>query len=508
MTTLLKKNSILCLCILFATQLWAKDYNIADFGARAGGKVINTEIIQRLIDRASADGGGRVVVPEGTFLTGGLEMKSNVELHLVKGATLLGSTNADDYKKLQTPGRPYTEKQDDNAQMGMIMAYKADKAAVTGGGTIDEQGRKMVQRIVQKILYKNDLAGIRVRETVRPKLFYISSCRNFRLEGVYTKNSPGWGLSFELCHGLTIDGIKVYNRAYWNNDGIDIDDCADVRITNCDITSGDDAICLKSYYTQFSVDNVYIANCKIHGTGNAIKFGSATFGGFKNITIKNIEIFEAYHSAIALQTVDGCSYKNILIENIRANNVGNALFVRIGNRAGDKPGRIDDNIVIRNVKASISYHRPGIDYSRSLKADTTYQDVFPISITGLPGYNVGPLRIENFEVSFPGRLERHKIFDPLERLKHIAELPKQYPEDNMFGELPAWGMYMRHANGIKMKNISFELRGTEFRPAFVFDDAKDIKIDGLTLPTTANAVVVRSNATVSVGKGANIINME
>lgn len=483
--------------LLCAGTVSAADYNILRYGAKEGGKVLNTDAIQNLIDRVSAEGGGRVIVPKGTFLTGGLQLKSNVDLHLEKGAVLLGSTNSADYRKLETPGRPYTPKQDDNAQMGMIQAYRADNAAVTGSGTIDEQGREMVLNIIENLFHKREFTAGRPRETYRPKLFYISCCTNFRLEGVYTKNSPGWGLSFELCHGLTIKGIKVYNRAYVNNDGIDIDDCTNVRITGCDITSGDDAICLKSYYTQFAVDSVYIADCKIHGTGNAIKFGSATFGGFRNITIRNIHIYEAFHSAVALQSVDGCSYKNVLIENIVAENVGNALTVRVGHRAGDRPGTIND-VVIRNLHATIAYKRTFIDYTRTLEPDPGNHNVYPSFIAGIPGADAGPLRLENITIDFPGRHDGLKEFDPMKRMCEIDEHPKDYPEDNMFGELPCWGMYVRHAKGIEMKNVRFRLDGEDFRPLMVLDDAKDITIDGLTAPSDTATIVVRENSSLDI----------
>lgn len=499
-----KSIYLLSIAMLSVGSINAADYNILDYGAKEGGKIINTDAIQNLIDRVSAEGGGRVIVPKGVFLTGGLQLKSNVNLHLEKDAVLLGSTNSADYKKLETPGRPYTSKQDDNAQMGMIQAYRVDNASVTGSGTIDEQGREMVLNIIETIFHKREITAGRPRETYRPKLFYISSCTNFRLEGVYTKNSPGWGLSFELCRGLTIHGIKVYNRAYWNNDGIDIDDCTNVRITKCDITSGDDAICLKSYYTQFAVDSVYIADCKIHGTGNAIKFGSASFGGFRNITIKNIHIYECFHSAVALQSVDGCSYKNVRIENVKAENVGNAICVRVGHRAGEKPGTISD-VVIKNLHASISYHRTGIDYGRTLEPDNVYHDIFPASITGIPGYDAGPFVLENITIDFPGRHQRLKDFDPMQRLYEIKERVKDYPEDNMFGELPCWGLYLRHAKGIEIKKIKFNLDGKDFRPLMVLDDAKDITIDGLKTPAKDNVIVVRDNSSVNIVDDRNII---
>jgi hypothetical protein len=494
----LKFVSVFVSCFLFPVILLSREYNICDYGAIPNGKTLNTAIIQKVIDLASKNGGGKIVIPKGTFLTGGLELKSNVHLYLVKGSILLGSTNANHYKKLYTPNRPYTEKQDDNAQMALIMAYKANNVSVTGRGMIDERGREMVLNIMDSLFHIRKINYKRLKETFRPKLFYISSCNNFLLTGVTVKNSPGWGLSFELCHGLKIDGIKEYNRAYWNNDGIDVDDCTNVHITNCSITSGDDAICLKSYYTQFADDSIFISNCILKTTGNAIKFGSASYGGFRNILIKNIKICEAFHSAIAIQSVDGCQINNIIIDNVRATNVGNALFIRLGRRAGIVPGSIHD-VSIRNMKAEISFTRTAIDYSKSLVPSHTLHDVFPISIVGIPGCQVGGIQIKNISITFPGKLSSQTAYNPINLISKIPERISEYPEDNMFGELPVWGFYVRHAKDITFKHIRLKLINHDFRPSAVFDDVKNINIHRLLLPLKNNKIFIRNNSQINYG---------
>jgi hypothetical protein len=145
-----------------------------------------------------------------------------------------------------------------------------------------------------------------------------------------------------------------------------------------------------------------------------------------------------------------------------------------------------------------------------MTTDNVYHDVFPASITGLAGYNAGPILIENFRINFPGRDARLKDFDPMKRLYKIRELPKDYPEDSMFGELPTWGLYMRHAQDITLKNVTFNLDGRDFRPAMVLDDTKNITLEGVKMPDNNNMIVVRANASVSVGKGtkANVKHVE
>ena len=476
------------LCIAFIGKSLAqtqKEYNILQYGAIGDGKILNTETIQKAIDLATGNGGGKVIVPKGRFLTGTLEMKSNVELYLAQDAVLLGSTDPFQYPKVEMNGRPETPKKDDNSQLALLVAFKAVHISITGPGTIDGQGLQLALNIdslhhagIVVDPHYSTFAN-RPNEQMRPKLLRFSECDQVSLTGANFKNSSCWGLSMELCNHLVIDGITENNYAYWNNDGMDITDCRNVRITHCHISSADDGICLKSYYPGYSDDSIYIADCTIQSGASALKFGTASYGGFKNITINNIQVFDTYRSAIAIESVDGGDIENIRISNVIAKNTGNALFIRRGHRDGAAPGLVK-NIHISNVSVQVPFTRPDIDYD--LRADEPgYHNPFPSSITGIPGYDVQDVVLENIDVIEPGRASKGQAYFPLNRLGSFPEKITDYPEFSMFGELPSWGLYVRHSKNITMKNVRFRLAAGDFRPALIFDDVKGIDLEEVQL---------------------------
>jgi len=376
-----------------------RDHNIVDYGAISDGNTLNTEVIQRVIDMTNENGGGRVIVPEGKFLTGTIEMKSNVELHLKNEAILLGSTNPLHYKSLEMKGRPESPKKDDNSQLALLVAYKTENLKITGKGTIDGQGRALALNIDSLhhagIVIDPDYGEEtnRPNEKMRPKLLRFSSSNNVSLLNTTFKNAACWGLSFELCNGLVLDSLTIYNRAYWNNDGVDITDSKNVRISNCDINSADDAICLKSYYPGYFNDSIDIYNCDLISGASAIKFGTASYGGFKNVTVRNINISDTYRSAIAIESVDGGIIENIKMTKIIAKNTGNAIFIRLGHRAGAKPGIIR-NIHLSNIKVEVPFSHADVNYDLQAKERPFHSSPIPSSITGIPGHNVEHAIIE------------------------------------------------------------------------------------------------------------------
>ena len=464
-----------------------KNYNIVDYGAIADGKTLNTKAIQAAIDSANSSKGGKVIFPKGKFLTGSIEMKSGVDIYLEESAVLLGSTNPNDYKTMETEGRPVSPKSDDNSQLALVLANNANNISLSGKGLIDGQGRALALNIDS--LYHLGIlkdpnyskGNLRPSETVRPKLFRFSECHQVKISDLTIKNGACWGLSFELCSNLTITHIALTNRAYWNNDGMDITDCHNVRITNCDVNSADDGICLKSYYPGHFNDSIYIADCTIRSSASAIKFGTASYGGFKNVTIKNIKIFDTFRSAIALESVDGGVIENINIQNIDAVNTGNAIFIRLGHRDGETPG-IVKNILIKDVKVQVPFGRPDINYDMRGPEVDFFHNPFPSSIVGIPGHDIENVVLENIEIDYPGRASKGMAYVPLSRLDQVPEDIKDYPEFSMFGELPAWGFYVRHASGLTFKNIKLTLANHDFRPAFIFDDVNSLKMEQIKLP--------------------------
>lgn len=457
--------------------------SLAENGGVNDGKTLNTEALQKCIDEVSEHkDGGRVYVGAGKWLTGLVQIKSNVELYLDPEATILGSTNPYDYdggsKELGARG-------DEDVHQGLFVSDSAQHIRICGYGTIDAQGLDLAlaidslhhigERIDPSYNYR------RMRPNTRPKLFFLANSDDIYINGITIKNSSGWGLSVHCSTNLLIDSITVYNRGYWNNDGIDINDCQHVIVRKCDINSADDGVCLKSDNPESCCDDVLIEDCKIASSASAIKFGTASYGGFKNVTIRRIQVYDTFRSAIALESVDGGVLENILVDSINAVNTGNAIFVRLGARHNVRPG-VCRNITIRNVKAQIPFGRPDENYDIRGPEVNYFHNPWPSSIAGIPGRYIENITLENIDIQYPGRATKAMAYVGLYRVKEVNEAEAEYPEFSMFGELPSWAFYVRHVKGISFKNVNVTLADKDFRPAFVLDDVIDVKFENINQP--------------------------
>lgn len=453
-----------------------QEFNILDYGAISDGKTLNTSFIQTAIDAAHENGGGRVVIPEGQFVTGSIILKSNVEFHLEKKAVILGTTDPQHYKRFRW-------------WKALVLANGQENVALTGHGEINGQGRKLSLHI-DSLFYAGEIDSadynfveMRSKERLRPQLIEFADCQNVTVKNVLLTNAACWVQTYDKCVNVEIDSVRVRSDAYWNNDGMDISDCKNVRVTNCVIDSADDGICLKSHSYDHYCDEVYIANCTVRSSASAIKFGTMSRGGFKNVTIEHIKVHNTFRSAIAIESVDGGFLENIVINDIHAVNTGNAIFIRLGNRKRKKTegaGTLK-NVLIKNVKVEVAFERP--DYAYDIRGPELpfFHNIFPSSITGIPGHPVENVRLENIEIIYPGRGNKGLAYAPLSRLNDIPEEEAAYPEFSMFGELPAWGFYVRHMDGITFKDIKLKIKSKDYRPAFVFDDVKNINIQSLDI---------------------------
>lgn len=472
---------ILLLFIPFIT--FSKDYNIVDFGAIADGKTLNTKSIQAAIDKAHADGGGRIIIPSGNFLSGSIILKSETELHLLKNGVLLGSTDPSHYIEIAWWG--------DLDWRALIIADSSKNVAISGKGTINGQGGLLALNI-DSLFYEGQIDSSqyefrekRPKAPLRPQLIHFKHCQNITVKGITLKNAASWVQTYLLSKNIIIDHITVESDTYWNNDGIDIVDCQNVTITNSFINASDDGICIKSVIFNKTekqlCDSIYIANCVIRSSASAIKFGTWSYSGFKNVVVKNIKVFDTFRSAIALEVIDGGTMENVLIDNVKAVNTGNAIFIRLGRKYDHREvGRLE-NVTIKNIKAKISLGSPDHKYKIRGPALPFFHNTFPSSITGIPGYPVKNLTLENIKITYPGRGYKAYANLPLSRVESVPEKINDYPEFSMFGELPAWGFYVRHAEGLQFKNIKVKIKKADYRPAFVFDDVKNLEMESINI---------------------------
>ena len=487
------------------------DVNVSKAGAVADGETDNAALIQSLIDKASERGGGRIIIPPGNFLISPIVMKSGVELHLQKGARLLGSPLTATYKRYE-------------GRTALIYAKGQRDISITGEGIIDGQGQEYMLDLFRRLRsgeeQQPDSAWLYKRPGGRSLNIWFFNCKNVRVTGVTIKNSSDWVQDYRECDSVVIDRITVQSTAYWNNDGLDVTDSRNVRITNCFINATDDGICLKSENPTALCENIYIDSNIVRSSASGFKLGTAGHGGFRNITVRNLTVFDTYRSAIALESVDGGILEDIDIRGVRAYNTGNAIFLRRGHRnVGVRVGTLK-GVHISDVRAEIPLLKPDQGYPIEGPPDhlnpgfdrmpirpSNYHiyghpflpyNLIPSSIVGLPGFPVEDVTIENVEITYGGGGSRAIAHIPLEDLGRVPENRANYPEFSMFGELPAWGFYLRHARGIRFNNVKLSYRKDDFRPAIVMDDVQRSAVSGLKIPTARDLPVIFLHETKDV----------
>jgi len=447
-------------CCFLAGSVRAEDVNILDCGAVPDGATLSTQAIQKAIDRCTSTGGGMVTVPPGRFLTNTVFLKSSVNLHLSQGAVLLGGTDP----------KAFTQ--------ALVYANGIENASITGMGTIDGQGFKK----------HYPTSGPRHNDI---RLF---KSRKITVQDVTLINSPSWVFRILQCEGVAVRGVRIYSFANENNDGIDIDG-KNITISDCIIDCDDDAMCLKSDDPNYLVENVAIANCVIASNCNAIKFGTSSRCGFRNVSISNCVIrrpSEAAHrrwastipgvtrddtviSGIALEVVDGGAMDQVAITNVSMTGVQTPLFIRLGSRLGRGSLR---NVVISNVTA-------------------TNESLITSSVTGIPGSYVENVMVRNiiFTCKGTGTMAQANAAVP--------EKEASYPENRMFGSsLPAYGLYARHVKNLVVEDFRFNLGAPDARPAVLLDDCHNVRMTDLDVAPPSNdqplvRLVQSTNVTLS-----------
>lgn len=431
----------------------ARVYDITDYGAVSDTTRLSTAAVQKAIDSCNAAGGGTVSVPAGNYKIGSIVLRSNVTLNLENGATLYGSTDIADYQPMTTD---YVSLRTNVPTIQLIYADNASNVAITGLGTIDGRGKAF-----PKLTWNDE--GI-----TRPHLLRLIRCNDVTVSGVTLKNSGCWMQHYLACDRVKIHGITVINRNNYNNDALDLDGCHNVTVSDMIADSDDDGITLKSTSPRLCED-ITISNCVVSSHCNAIKLGTETNGGFRNIIVRGVVVkpsadqssryfgLPTGHSAISLEIVDGGSMSNVDIADITITGTESPIFIRLADRR--RP--YAENAPIDKVGSisGIRLHDILIDGAGPTGC----------SITGIEGHPVTDVQISDVTI-------RHAGSQPVTAAPADEKIA-EYPEATMWGILPAKGFWLNHTRNVTFRNVNVITDAPDERPLFVATDSPALVTD-------------------------------
>jgi polygalacturonase len=449
-----------------ASTAIANGFNVRSFGATGDGKTLDSPAINRAIEAASVAGGGTVYFPAGTYASFSIRLKSHITLYLDQGAVILAETTPHEglatggYDPAEPQGawEPYQDYGHNHWHNSLIWGEDIHNIAIEGPGLIWGKGLSRG--------WDNELA---LPDSNKPgvgnKSIALKNCHNVILRDFSILQGGWFGILATGVDNMTIDNLIIDT----NRDGMDIDCCKNVRVSNCTVNSPwDDGICPKSSFAlgyARVTEDLTITNCMVtggyelgsvlDGTGKVlesgpqnyrtgrIKCGTESNGGFRNITISNC-VFDRSHGFI-LESEDGAVCEDITLTNIAMRNtVGSPIFIRLGSRMrGPKDAKVGyiRRLLINNIASSGG-------------------TILPAIISGIPNYPIEDVKISNVYL--------HQIGGAGAELAALQppENEAKYPDPEMFGDIPATGFFLRHIRNLEITNVEIATENPDPRAAF------------------------------------------
>lgn len=446
------KYFILLLCLSASLYTTAQSFKVETFGAKANGVTNNTRALQTAIDSCHAMGGGRVELSDGTYLSGTLLLKSNVTLFINTGSTLKAIADPNEFPLIQSS---IISRMDVVPWKAFIRADSQQNITLCGGGTIDASGNAACF-----------LDGVE-NSPNRPYGLFFVNCTNLSVQDLNLRSSAFWMQRYLNCSQVRISRLTVYNHANKNNDGLDIDSSDDVIVSDCNIDSSDDGICIKSEGEK-PARNIVITNCIIATHASAIKTGTGSVGGFENITISNIVIRrskskEMLHplkvwgglTGIDLATTDGGAMRQVMISNICMEDVQNPIHIRLGNRLSGNVARQGYG----GTGDELQGVKPG-DKSTKIQQQFILEDVtisnvmarnvgpYPVIVAGLEDNPVKRITLRDITIQCGTAGTKEDVSAP------VNWKANGYPGRGMYGtHLPVYGLITNFTEGLVVENF-------------------------------------------------------
>jgi hypothetical protein len=444
-------------------QTFKTIFDVREYGAIPDGKELCSAAIQTAIDDCSANGGGTVLIAQGIYLAGTIQLKTGVTLHLDRSAILLGSPNIHDYYDDGS-----TRDDDTNIYrtpvlcsyppQALIYAIDAQNIAIVGGGIIDGQGE-----------YDKYFPNIDDPKKDRPSGITLINCMNITIQDVTLKSTAFWSTRFMMCKEMNITGVRIHTLKSGNGDGLDFIGGENVSISNCILEAGDDCISLKSFEPEHIIRHFTITNCVMTSTWAAIRFGVEANGNMQDIVVNNC-IFDCCGDGLKIQNTGGSIFENMIFSNITMRNVERPFFVTLNtfNFSRNPPCRpcpgVMRNLVFKDISATVSHNKD-------------WEEIIEDKIQGACISGTLDSKIENITFENITLHQQGGEIDPALAYTDVPEFLDYtglYPESRNFKRKcgPA-SFYIRHVKNSFFRNIRVSVEQPDIRPMILLDDVKD-----------------------------------
>lgn len=448
------KKLIFLLVIGFQLQVFATDFNVIDYGAKADGITKDTKAVQAAIDACTKNGGGKVIIPAGkTVMIGTIYMKDFVTLHIENGATLLGSPDYEDYT---TDTHKNTYKNEPHMDRCLIFASNAKSFAFEGYGTIDGNGH---------------MKNFTKKKGGRPMMMRFLNCQKIHMNDITLVNPAAWTSAWLYCDEIVVDGIKIHSRVNGNGDGLDFDGCTNVRVSNSSFDTSDDSICLQTSRADKPCKDIVVTNCVFTSKWAAMRIGLASRGDFESVTVSNCTFHDIQDSGLKIQMNEGGEMKNMSFTNLVMRNVPRPVFMTFcQQRAG-----VDAPIEMAPMKAMHSFI-----FSDIIADNSELDKNSAFFITGMPNHYITDIQLNNIQFTVSGGGTKEDASNKIKEYT-LETLGEWWPEFYLVGTLPASGIYARHIKGLVINNVQINTMNSDERLPIVFDDVVDSTITNVLL---------------------------
>ncbi|AHF15534.1 glycoside hydrolase family 28 protein [Niabella soli] len=447
-------------------------YNVKAFGAKGDGKTLDTKAIQTAIDTCNRNKGGTVFFPPGIFVSGTLQLKSNVTLYLSAQATLLGTTDGKQYfAAAEIPLHGDSTLVDGN--VGLLYAVNAENIGIEGMGTIDGNGAQF------RSPSKGAPSPAGISGAQRPYHILFYKCTNVQVNDIFLKDSAYHSIRMIQSEYLKFSGLRIKGRVIHNNDGFHFISCRYVHVHACDVRTQDDACALFG-----SCQYVTVSDSTFSTRWSVFRFG----GGFvQNVTITNCTIYETYGCPIKIYCSRGSRFEDLTFSNLIMKNVTGPIHIGISERksssvTGDNlPAGVLKRVAFNNIQATVVTPQP--------LPDSAFQSAYRsgelrscIVLNAFDNNYMEDISFQDIHITFPGGGTAAEA---------VAEVPKVAGEYFEIGTPPAYALFARNVKGLSVNNLRLKLAAADARPAVMLDNVEHAVIALLSTQGRQGSKVLR-----------------